>query len=178
MIKKDAIFDELLVLKIQDGDTKAFSLLVNRWNKKLISFAFKTVNDVDLAKDVVQDTWVSAFKNIARLNDARKFGAWIFRMTYNKSIDVIRKQKINTSRFETDIAEDPVHDDPWKSVEHQLRLLPTDQKMILKLFYLEQLSLKQIADILHLPTGTVKSRLFYARENLKKRYKEVHNEKD
>lgn len=178
MMKKEAIFDELLVLKVQDGDSKAFGLLVNRWNKRIISFANKIVYDIDIAKDVAQDTWVAAFKNISNLRDAGKFSSWIFRLTHNKAIDIIRKQQLKTSEFKSDIAEHEEEDDPWKTVERQLKLLPADQKLILTLFYLEQQSLKQIADILKLPTGTVKSRLFYARENLKKKYKEVSYEKD
>lgn len=178
MIKKEAVFDELLVLKVQDGDAKAFGLIVNRWNKRLISFAYKIVHDVDVAKDVVQDTWVAAYKNMAKLNDAGKFSSWIFRLTHNKAIDVIRKQQLKTSEIKTDMAEEEVEDDPWKTVEHQLKILPADQKLILTLFYLEQQSLKRIADILKLPIGTVKSRLFYARENLKRKYKEVKYEKD
>jgi len=178
MIKKEAVFDELLVLKVQDGDAKAFSLIVNRWNKRLISFAYKIVHDVDVSKDVVQDTWVAAFKNISRLKDAGKFSSWIFRLTHNKAIDIIRKQQLKTTEIEDDIVEDVAEDDQWKNVERQLKILPADQKLILTLFYLEQQSLKQIADILKLPTGTVKSRLFYARENLKKKYKEVYYEKN
>lgn len=178
MTKKDAIFDELLVLKVQDGDSKAFGLLVNRWNKRLISFANKIVHDVDIAKDVVQDTWVAAYKNMNRLNDARKFSSWIFRLTHNKAIDTIREQKLKTTTFEADIIEEKIEDDPWMPIERQLKRLPADQKIILTLFYLEQQSLKQIAEILKLPAGTVKSRLFYARENLKKKYKEVYYEED
>lgn len=120
MMKKEAIFDELLVLKVQDGDSKAFSLLVTRWNKRIISFANKIVYDIDIAKDVAQDTWIAAYKNIPKLRDASRFSSWIFRLTHNKAIDIIRKQKLKTSEFKSDIAEHEEEEDPWKMIELQL----------------------------------------------------------
>lgn len=174
-MNKEQVFDELLVLKSQGGDSKAFGLLIKRWNKKLISFAHKFVRDQDAAKDIAQESWIAAYNNLHSLREIQKFKTWIYRLTYNKSMDFIRKNNRQIESFELN-SEDEVNDGKWETVEHLLEHLPVQQKVILSLFYLEEQSIKQISEILNMPEGTVKSRIFYAREKLKKLYKEVTHE--
>lgn len=179
-MNKDKIFDELLILKCQEGDQKAFRLLLNRWNKKLIFFAYKFTNDMEAARDVVQESWISIHKGLNRLNDHTKFSTWAFRITYNKSMDHLRqKQRVN--QIET-LPEDSTDDtlenynEDVATVNGLLAKMPAQHKIILTLFYQEQQSIKQIAEVLKLPEGTVKSRIYYARELLKRKYKEAKNE--
>lgn len=173
---QNKIFDELLVIRCKEGDPKAFELLVKRWSKKLMSFAYKYTKSVDAAKDIVQESWISIHKGIFTLQDVSKFASWAFRITYNKSIDHLRKQK-RQELTEVAIDIESNDEDQWPTVESLLQKMPAQHKLILTLFYLEQQSIKQIASILKLPEGTVKSRVFYARELLKRNYKEVNHEK-
>jgi len=178
-MRKNKVFDELLVLQYQQGNKQAFELLFKRWNKKLVSFAYKLTHDTDSAKDVVQDSWISIQKGIYKLKSPSKLSSWMFRVTYNKSIDYLRKKgKHEQTELTSDISE--AHEESeerWLGVEQILKRLPADQKVILTLFYLEEHSVKEIAEILDLKEATVKSRIFYAREKLKKKYKEVYHEK-
>ena len=179
-MNKDKIFDELLILKCHEGDTKAFELLIKRWNKKLIYFACKFTHDVETAQDVVQNAWIAIHKGIFKLQDPSKFSTWAFRITYNKSMDALRHAKIKSEvelNDQVDIEDEIEPDDSWSTIDKLLKKLPKQHKLILTLFYLEQQSIKQIASVLELPEGTVKSRIFYARELLKRKYKEVQHEK-
>lgn len=179
-MNKDKIFDELLIFKCREGDQKAFSLLISRWNKKLVFFAYKFTNDIESARDIAQESWISIHKGLNNLNDPAKFSTWAFRITYNKSMDYLRQQQ-RASQIETMPAEntddelEDYHDDA-ATVSELLSKMPAQHKTILTLFYLEQQSIRQIASILKLPEGTIKSRIYYAREFLKRKYKEVKNE--
>ncbi|GAA0893834.1 sigma-70 family RNA polymerase sigma factor [Fulvivirga kasyanovii] len=177
---KDKILDELLIYKCRDGDQKAFGLLIKRWNRKLISFAYKFIRDMDSARDVAQESWLSIHKGLNKLNDPAKFSTWAFRIVYNKSMDHLRSQQ-KQSEIEASTNEvandelDDYHTDAT-TVSELLGKLPVQHKTVLTLFYLEQQSIRDIASILKLPEGTVKSRIFYARELLKRKYKELKNE--
>lgn len=178
---KDKILDELLIYKCRDGDQKAFGLLIKRWNRKLISFAYKFSRDMDSARDIAQESWISIHKGLNRLNDPAKFSTWAFRIVYNKSMDHLRSQQ---KQSQIEASSDEIVDNELNDHHHHdaatvselLAKLPVQHKTVLTLFYLEQQSIRDIASILKLPEGTVKSRIFYARELLKRIYKEVKNE--
>ncbi|ELR72741.1 RNA polymerase sigma-E factor [Fulvivirga imtechensis AK7] len=181
------VLEELLILRSQQGDRKSFELLVKRWHPRLVRHALFIVKDREVAQDIAQESWQSAIRGLPGLKDTGRFSSWIYRIAHNKSIDWIRKNKKEheiMDNLELDIqksAEDePVITGELSAAERvkvTLNTLPDHQKLILTLFYLEEQSLKEIARILSLPEGTVKSRLFYAREQLKKKYKEVNHEK-
>ncbi|HNP18038.1 MAG TPA: RNA polymerase sigma factor [Fulvivirga sp.] len=172
-MNQDQIFDELLILKCREGDTKAFELLVKRWSKKLIFFAYKFTNNIEAARDVTQESWISIHKGLRKLQEPSKFKSWAFRITHNKSIDYLRQQKKQELAEIEPVIEDDLDNDQWPTVNALLLNMPKQHKTVLTLFYLEQQSIRQIASILKLSEGTVKSRIFYAREHLKRKYKEV-----
>ncbi len=168
-MRKESVFDELLILKIKEGDTKAFELLVKRWNKKLLAFTVKYIKDSETSKDIVQESWTSIYKGISKLKESSKFSTWAFRITYNKIMDHLRqamKQKEVIDNI--DIEEENGDTEGEIDIGKLLETLPATQKMILVLFYLEGQSIKQISEITGTPQGSVKSKLFYAREKLKK----------
>jgi RNA polymerase sigma-70 factor (ECF subfamily) len=135
---------------------------------------------VETAHDVVQNAWIAIHKGIYKLQDPSKFSTWAFRITYNKSMDALRSAKTKGEVMfdeQVDIEDKIESDDSWNTIDELLKKLPQQHKLILTLFYLEQQSIKQIAAVLKLPEGTVKSRVFYARELLKRKYKEVQHEK-
>lgn len=184
MQNPDQIFDELLVLNAQSGDTKAFGLLVKRWNNKIHQHINWMINDRELANDISQECWIVVHRTLSGLSDPRKFGSWMMRIAHNKAIDFIRKNK----RLEETKAElkrdaqsnilEPVADkeELFKSLKVGLALLGQDQLMVIRMHYLQELSLIQISEILEIPQGTVKSRLFKSREKLKEIIKRKEKE--
>ncbi len=174
--RPEQIFDELLVLRCQSGDEKSLSLLVRRWHPKLLRQANRHLYDTEASKDVVQESWQAIIKGIGKLKDSSKFGVWALSITSRKAIDWIRKKQTSRKResdeieFQLGHATDQGSDKEvlLEKVSVALKNLPSDQRIVLSMFYLENHSLNEISRILSLPIGTIKSRLYYAREHLKK----------
>jgi len=81
----DHVFDELLVMQYRAGDQKAMELLIKRWNKKIIMYAYRNIHNLEGAQDVAQEVWLGALKSIHHLKDHMKFGSWLLSITHNKN---------------------------------------------------------------------------------------------
>lgn len=183
MNKPDKIFDGLLVLQCQNGDKNAMTLLVNRWHKKLIKQTYFYTQDLDLAQDIVQDSWQSILKKIYSLNEPNSFGSWASTIVNRKAIDFLRKNKKRIVKLHHYNDHDRITVDTFEKEElinlihTAIKKLPKNQQIILTLFYVDEFSINEISNVLNLPIGTVKSRLFYAREKLKIILKSRNHEK-
>jgi len=168
------ISDTKLVLIYQSGNKKAITILVERWHQKFCRQAYWYTKDKDVAKDIAQDSWNIIIHKLKNLNDPEKFGYWALAIVCRKAIDWTRKksktieqqkgyhQVLNSFSEENNISEDS------KKILLAIKELPDIQQTVLRLFYIENYSLKQVSSLLNISKGTVKSRLFYAREKLKK----------
>lgn len=174
----DQIFDELLVIKCQDQDQKAYALLWKRWQPRILKWSFDFINDADVAKEIAQESWVSIHKGINKLRDPSLFRFWAYKIVQRRSADWIRKEQrkrssIEEVRHEVVASEEDSSDavDPVDSMLAAIKTLPEEHQRILRLFYLEKVPVRLLSTMLGLPEGTVKSRLYYAREQLKKKLK-------
>ncbi len=179
----DQIFDELLVIKCQDQDQKAYDLLWKRWQPRILKWSFGFINDPDVAREIAQESWVSIHKGIGKLKDPALFRFWVYRIVQRRSADWIRKEQrkrssLEEARHEVVAAEEETTPavDPVDSMLLAIKELPEDHQRILRLFYLEKVPVKVLSKVLNLPQGTVKSRLYYAREQLKKKLKNRNHE--
>ncbi len=141
------------------------------------------MKDGEGAKDVVQESWSAAIKSIHKLKDPAKFGSWMHRIVYLKSVDWIRQRQrerneIENARKELFSISPETNEDQIKIVLKALEVMKPNEKMVLRLFYLDNQSIKEISEIMGIPLGSVKSKLFYAREHLKKLVKAKQYEKD
>ncbi len=167
------IFDGLLVLQYRSGTKKAFSLLVNKYHNKLCKHSYWYTYDIEASKDIVQECWGIIINKLDRLNDPNLFGSWAFRIVTRKSLDFISKRKRELGKIEeygltatiTDNEED--NKVVIQKLLKGIQTLPKEQQVVLRLFYTESYSLKEMGEILEISIGTVKSRLFHAREKLK-----------
>lgn len=176
---RSAVLDELLVLRAQDGDARALSVLARRWHDRLLVHACRLTGEREGGRDVVQEAWVAIVRGLPRLDDAARFPAWAYRIVGNKSRDWIRARQRLRSRAER-LAREPspapveleLDADDGEAeglrLRAELRRLDPDHRVVLSLFYLEGFKVRQIAAALDLPSGTVKSRLFHARERLRR----------
>lgn len=158
--------DQLLVLEAQDGDVRAMESLVRRWQKRLWQHALRLTDDPEAAWDVTQQTWLGIIKGLRRLNDPARFRAWAYRITTNQAMDWLKKNRSSTKSM----ADHPEPVSPETADLGLLELLPKldlKKRLVLSLFYLEQLTIPEISAALGIPTGTVKSRLHKARQELK-----------
>lgn len=173
MSDPDKIFDGLLVLQFKAGNQKAINFLINRHHKKLCKHAFWYTYDIDASKDIVQDSWTIIINKLDTLKDPNLFGNWAFRIVTRKSLDYVHKQKRESVKlreyYETSISLESDVDDETEipKLLKAIQSLPKDQQAVLRLFYRENYSLKDISNIHEVSIGTVKSRLFHAREKLK-----------
>ena len=186
MRNSDKILDSWLVLQCQSGNKKAASLLVNRWHKKLCKQSYWYIKDLDASKDIVQDSWTVIFNKIHHLKDSNRFGSWILSIVTRKSIDWLRKNKRDVKNraayydYKTNIVQtsnEDRSDNRLINLRIAINELPQQNQTVLHLFYLEEYTIKEIGEIMNLPTGTVKSRLFNAREKLKLIIKTISHEK-
>ncbi len=176
-ITRHQAYDELLVLKCQDGDTGALSELVDRWQSRFVSHACRLMGQPDAARDAVQEAWVAIVRGLGNLDDPARFAPWAYRIVRNKSVDWVRKQG-RRRRVSRELQEEQrhveelarsssSHDADTERLVDALRSLPRERQALLALYYQDGFSVREISEILEVPAGTVKSRLFHARNELK-----------
>ncbi|TMM53935.1 RNA polymerase sigma factor [Maribacter algarum] len=177
MTEPNKIFDGLLVLQYKSGSKKAMSLLVKRHHEKLCKHAYWYTHDMDQAKDITQECWSIILKKIETLKNPNLFGSWALRIVTRKSLNIINQEKRELQK-RSDFHfcrvienEKHVNKEEIGILQKAIMALNKDQQQVLRLFYAEDYSLKEISDILSISRGTVKSRLFHAREKLKKNLK-------
>ena len=182
MSQHDRLNDELLVLRCQEGDTEAFELLVGRWQRRLWRHAWRLTADESEAWDALQEAWIGISRGIARLADAEAFPAWAYRIVSNKCRDSIRRRRSRreatesySKSIECDAQQATARQEQCESLKQALERLSGEDRALLSLRYEEQFDTAEIAAILEVPEGTVKSRLFYTRQRLRK-YLEEENE--
>ena len=180
---RDQIYDELLVIKCQQGDKEAFEELVGRWQKRLWHYAFKITGSESAAWDVVQETWYAIIKGIRKLDDAAVFPQWAFRIANNKCTDRFRKDRLRDKlnvKLEMQAQNQTIskqgNDEKIESLLAAVKQLPPERRALLELRYNEGFDIAQIAKILDVPKGTVKSRLHRLLEQLKQIVERNRNE--
>lgn len=174
MDQHDRLNDELLVLRCQEGDTAAFELLVGRWQGRLWRHAWRLTGDDTAAWDTLQEAWIGISRGLARLTDPVAFPAWAYRIVSNKCRDFVRHER--TRRDAAELYSEWLHGqtpdaaavEQHSSLKEALEQLPGPDRALLSLRYEEQFDTAEIAGILGIAEGTVKSRLYYARQRLRK----------
>ena len=154
----------------QSGSVKAMEMLVSRWQKRLWRYACDLTGDSEAAWDITQESWLGIIKGIRKLNDPANFRAWIYRITTNKAINWINKnKKVNKVSIE-EIQDCQYKEKKDIGLKDLLEKLDIKKQVVLSLYYFEQLSISEISVALKIPNGTVKSRLAGARNELKELY--------
>ncbi|AQR75728.1 hypothetical protein BXU08_06885 [Sphingomonas sp. LM7] len=181
MDSEDRLRDELLVVRCQLGEPAAFDELVRNWSGPLLRHVQRVAGH-DIAEDVAQEVWLRALRGIMRLRDGVKLRAWLFGVAHHVLMDRLRVRYGERDVLDEEAdAPDPEalasFETRLQLLETQLGSLPVVERETLTLFYLEDLSLLQIAEVQAVPVGTVKSRLFRARGMLRQSMSEgMHNE--
>lgn len=177
MAKKNTseqVLDELLVLQVQGGDAEALEALVKRWHGKLLRQAYHHVKDLESSRDVVQESWQAIVKGINSLRDPARFGVWALTITNRKSFRWVKSRQLERSHNNLqDEVRDHLYTDQEdnsqiiEKIQESLRKIPDNQRIVVSMFYMGGHSVHEISSILHVPVGTIKSRLYHAREHLK-----------
>ena len=169
-----------LVKRAKSGDYQAFDLLVLKYQSRLISTAFKFVKDVQIAEDIVQDSFIKAFNALESFREDSSFYTWIYRITVNTSKNFLVSKKRKSELLNSDLSEEASYEiEPvetyspedllqatqlQKVIKETFDQLGEDTRTALTLRELDGLSYEQIADVVNCPVGTVRSRIFRGRE--------------
>lgn len=160
---------EYLVLASQAGDAEAFRRLVALWKEPLWRHAWRACGSEDGAWDILQEAWLAIADGVKRLRDPRRFRAWAYTIVSRRAADW-QRQYPPAATVELDhlpSAEAPEPAGAVELVRAGLRRLDPERRRLLALRYVDELELCEIAEILEVPEGTVKSRLHHAREQLR-----------
>jgi RNA polymerase sigma-70 factor (ECF subfamily) len=171
---QNRLFERLLVLRCQTGDEPALRELVDRFTPRLAYFVRKLVADDHRVDDVLQETWIDVIRQLPRLEDAGAFSAWLYRIARGKVDLQFRRNGYRPVRYDEqpEVAA-PADDEPFTAedatrVHAALDRLPIEQREVLVLRFIDELSYEQIAGIVGKPTGTVRSRIHYGKQALRR----------
>jgi len=169
--------DEDLVKQVLDGDKESYGILINRYRNLAFRMSLQKLDNLEMAKDAVQDTFIAAYENLDRLRNPSSFGSWIAGITKNICGTILRemgKQPVSLD-YLADIGVEPIDSgdssfdkEILEAVRKCIPRLSQKHRDIIELRYTEGYSCKKIASFLSLSESAVKSRLFHARKRLLK----------
>lgn len=165
--------DELLAIRCQLGERNAFDELITRWHEPIWRYLRRLTNSDDAAADLAQETWLRVLRGIASLRAPDSLRPWLFGIARRVAMDRLRRLYTRAEDGDAALQDLPAHesdvslDDDLAALDAGVAALPMREREILALFYLRELTIEQIATLLDVPAGTVKSRLFRARKLLR-----------
>lgn len=174
--ESERIYDEFLVAAAVTGDRMALSRLVARWHPRLVRHAWRLLGDAERAKDMAQEAWIDIMRGLARLNDVVAFPAWAYRIVTRRCQREFQRRGRAPIDFDDEALESgavvPENESgEWaadlSTVMEAISTLPGPQRAALALFYIEDLSVAEIAIATDAPPGTVKTRLMHARRKVR-----------
>ena len=178
--------DAELVRRFRGGDPQAFNALVGRWQGRLYNFILRYTGDREEARDLCQKVLVSAYRNIRRLRDPEKVSTWLYQIAVNTCRDELRRRRrytaISLESLEhggdrtgnpllqsSSPADSRVHARDLRDLLNRaLQSIPEEQRVVVLMKEYQHLKFTEIATVLELPVNTVKSRLYYGLNNLRK----------
>jgi len=175
MLDYENISDEDIVEKVCSNDQELYSVIVDRYQNKLLRYAINLVHDEDKAKHIVQDAFIKAFINLNGFNLKKKFSSWIYRIVHNEAINLVKKYQKEqpiSENFDLSSDEDIVKEfeqgETVAEVKKCLGVMPLLYSEPLSLYYLDEKTYEEISDILRVPMGTVATRISRAKQIMKK----------
>jgi len=167
--------DESLARHAQQGNLDAFTVLVQRYQRTVLNVAYRMLGDPQEAEDVAQDVFIRAYQSLGGFDPTRTFFSWLYRIAVNRCLTVRARRRPTTLDDEQRaLLPDPAllpeqqaaRSETQAEVQQAIARLPDNERVLVALRYGADLSYEEIATTLRLPLGTVKARLFRARQRL------------
>ena len=186
MAERVQLDDRALVERILGGDRDLFTTLVSRYEKRLVNYVYRITHRYEEAHDLAQEIFVKVYLALDRYDPKYQFSTWLFRIAQNSAIDALRKKSIaevplarqssdeEPQGKEREFADDGIS--PYRAlknkqlsaaIDNAVERLPADYRELIQLRHFAELSYEEIASMKKLPLGTVKNKLFRARNLLK-----------
>lgn len=170
--------DSYYIEKVKEGHTQSFNMLVQRYERLVFGLTIKMMKHREEAEEAAQDTFIKAFKSLNAYKGDAKFSTWVYRIAYNTCLDRLKGNakfvknveinEITENQLEdsSNVFESLARDERKEIVQECMNQLPADERAVLHLFYFEENSLKEIAEITALSSNNVKVKLHRARKKL------------
>jgi RNA polymerase sigma-70 factor (ECF subfamily) len=185
MAERDQLDDRTLVERILGGDRDLFTVLVSRYEKRVVNYVYRITHRYEEAHDLAQEIFVKVYLALDRYDAKYQFSTWLFRIAQNSAIDALRKKSIaevpltrssddEPGGKEREFADDGIS--PYRALKNKqltaaidtaVEKLPPDYRELIQLRHFAEMSYEEIASMKKLPLGTVKNKLFRARNLLK-----------
>lgn len=183
--------DQDVIARAREGREAAYRELIGRYQRPVLSLIFRLVRDRELSEDLAQETFVKVLNALDRYDPAQKFSSWIFKIAHNTAIDQLRKKEVATLSLDgsphaesadeaeatlfTAVATDETPEEFTSSreigseIERALATLRPEYRTVIILAHVEGRPYEEVAEIMELPLGTVKTFIHRARNELKKK---------
>ncbi|WP_186989862.1 RNA polymerase sigma factor [Constantimarinum furrinae] len=170
--------DQHYIQKTLDGDTRAFSVLVARYQSYVFTTVLRMVKVREVAEEVAQDSFIKAFQSLKTYRGEAKFSTWLYSIAYRKALDALRKNKRErTSEFIDEISEGNFEDienalgyleakERTETIQQCIMALPEEEAAIITLYYFEEQSVREIAQITAYSEDNIKIKLYRSRKKL------------
>lgn len=190
LIQVMEISDDQIIERTLAGETDAFSLLVRRWERPIYGLSLRMLGRDEDARDVCQETFLAAFRNLRKFRGEAKFSSWLYRIALNACHSKLRKnngpvehsidqededgRKFELADDGAEFMPDRMHRDQRASmVRRALQALPTEMRQVIVMKEYEELTFAEIAEILDIPVSTVKSRLYTGLQQMRARLEKL-----
>lgn len=185
--------DRIMVEKVLSGNTRAFGMVIKQTEGLVAQIVFKMISDREERRDIAQDIYLKVFQKLDSFRFQAKLSTWIARIAYNTCINHLEKHRLwtfkdldniqnddetlNVQEYvdQNDIEEKLFRAEFNTMLQVELDKLPEIYKLLITLYHHEELSYSEIAQVVNLPEGTVKSYLFRARKMLRERLEIIYN---
>ncbi|MFT3744712.1 MAG: sigma-70 family RNA polymerase sigma factor [Pyrinomonadaceae bacterium] len=181
-----SLTDGELIVNAVNGRTDGFEELVRRYQRPITSYVFRMLGDYDLSLDVTQEVFIKVYNSLTKYSPEYKFSTWLYRIAHNAAVDHMRRNSVTPQSLETENADgsyqiqlesrgsSPEQDrerSEWRTeIDSVIKCLPPAYRDLIVLRHSRDLSYDEIAEITGLPLGTVKNRLFRAREMMREMF--------
>ena len=177
--------DAELVVRALKGRDDGFEELVRRYQRPIVSYVYRMTGDYDAALDLTQEVFIKVYNSLARYRPEYKFSTWIYRIAHNAAVDHLRRQPSRPQGLDATARDGEAYERPVASdapspeqlseraelraeIEDVIRQLPASYRELIVLRHAHDLSYDEIAEVTGLPLGTVKNRIFRAREAMRR----------
>lgn len=184
--------ENLYLQKVLEGDISKFSYFIEKYKDMAFSIAFRIINNREDAEEIVQDSFLRAFKSLKKFRFDSKFSTWFYRIVVNNSLSKLKREKQDTRNIDIDKVSDSIIEnvesvykgliqaDQQKFINYALNELCIEDRLLLTLYYLNENSIEEISEITNISQETLKMKIHRARKKmyivLEERLKsEIHN---